>query len=181
MKFLSMQCGCPRNDTYRYLLPAKLLWDLTHPNDEGTEFKAVAVSGECVVGLADSERQEPCKKLAVLDWCALTKATANGDLLRALNEMPRAKRSVCKRTAVQFCPALVEAHCKPQFAKMIGRGRKARSELEELARAFYCDDWGFQHVPTSVSSDIESLTTDMAQGPKKKQRNLHSFFKSPQG
>ena len=55
VKFLSMQCGCPRNDTYRYLLPAMLLWDLTHPNDEGTEFKAVAVSGECVVGLADSE------------------------------------------------------------------------------------------------------------------------------
>ena len=181
VKFLSMQCGCPRNDTYRYLLPAMLLWDLTHPNDEGTEFKAVAVSGECVVGLADSERQEPCKKLAVLDWCALTKATASGDLLRALNEMPRAKRSVCKRTAVQFCPALVEAHCKTQFAKMIGRRRKARSELKELARSFYCDDWGFQHVPTSVSSDLESLTTDTAQGPKKKQRNLHSFFKSPEG
>ena len=180
-QFLSAQCGCPQKDTYRYLLPALLRWDLTHPDNEGTEFVAVAVSGECVVGLADSERQEPCKKLAVLDWCALTKATASGDLLRALNEMPRAKRSVCKRTAVQFCPALVEAHCKTQFAKMIGRGRKARSELEELARAFYCDDWGFQHVPTSVSSDLESLTTDTAQGPKKKQRNLHSFFKSPQG
>jgi hypothetical protein len=117
----------------------------------------------------------------VLDWCALTKANVSGDLLRALNEMPWAKRSVCKRTAVQFCPALVEAHCKTEFAKMLGRGRKARDELEEAARAFYCDAWGFQHVPASVSSDLDSLSTDTGQERKKKQRNLHSFFKSPQG
>ena len=47
---------------------------------------------------------------------------------------------------------------------------------KSLRAVFYCDDWGFEHVPASVSSDIESLTTDTAQGPKKKQRNLHSFF-----
>ena len=59
-----------------------LLWDLMHPNDDGTEFKAVAVSGECIVGLADDERQEPCKRLAVLEWCVLAKANVSSDLLR---------------------------------------------------------------------------------------------------
>ena len=176
-KLLSMQCGCPRNDTYRYLLPAMLHWDIMHPNDDGIVFKAVAVSGECVVGVTGSERQEPCKKLAVLEWCALTKANVSADLLRVFNELPRAKRSVEKRIALQFCPALVEAYCRTEFIKMIGRGHKARDELEELARAFYCEDWGFQHLSALVRSDLDRIASDMGQGPKKKQRHLLSFFK----
>ena len=181
-EFLSMQCGCSRNDTYRYLLPAMLLWDLMHPNDDGTEFKAVAVSGECIVGLADDERQEPCKRLAVLEWCVLGKANVSSDLLRVLNEMPRAKRSVCKSTAMQFCPDLVEAFCKAELAKSVGRGRKALDELKELARIVCCVDWGFQQVPASVRSDLESIISRTGQGPKKKQRSLLSFcIKTTQG
>ena len=158
-----------------------LLWDLTHPTDDDTEFKAVGVSGECIVGLADYERHEPSKKLAVLEWCALTDANVSGDVLRTLNEMPRAKRSVCKGTAMQFCPALVEAYCNAEFAKILGRSRKARDELEEAARALYCDSWGFPNLPTSASADLDNREANIDQGPKKKQRNLHSFFKSPRG
>ena len=180
-KLMSLQCGCSRKDTYRYLLPAMLLWDLTHPNNKDTEFKAVSVSGECVIGLADCERHEPSKKLAVLEWCALTGANVSGDLLRTLNEMPRAKRSVCKGTAMQFCPALVEAYCNTEFAKLLGRSRKARDELEEAARALYCDSWGFPNLPSSASTNLDNREANIDQGPKKKQRNLHSFFKSPRG
>ena len=180
-KFLAVQCGCHQKDTYRYLLPALLLWDLTHPGDEDIEFKPVSVSGECVVGLADDERHVPSKKLAVLEWCALTKANVSGDLLLALNEMSRAKRSVCKRTAIQFCPSLVEAHCKKEFSRMIGRSRKTLDELKEMARALYCDDWCFPQLPTSTTSDLDNLKSDKDQNPPKRQRNLHSFFKSQHG
>merc|ERR1712023_357761 len=58
-KLLMEQCGCVRRDAYRYLHPAMLLWDLTHRTSDDVEFKAVAVSGECVVGLAGDERQMP--------------------------------------------------------------------------------------------------------------------------
>ena len=181
-KLLSVQCGCPRKDTYRYLLPALLLWDLMHPSSEDVEFKAVSVSGECVVGLADGERHEPSKRLAVLEWCAMTDATVSGDLLRTLNEMPRAKRSVSKRAAMQFCPVLVQAHCASEFARLLRRRSRSPKELgdmalEEVARTIYCDSWGFAHLPVSAMTDLDQIASAESQEPKKKQSNLQSFFK----
>jgi len=176
-KLLSVQCGCPRKDTYRYLLPALLLWDLMHPSSEDVEFKAVSVSGECIVGLADGERHEPSKRLAVLEWCAKADANVSGDLLRTLNEMPRAKRSVSKRTAVQFCPALVEAHCASEFRRSLRRRSKSQKDLEDVARALYCDSWGFPHLPASAMSDFDKVAPAANQEPNKKQRSLQSFFK----
>jgi hypothetical protein len=135
------------------------------------------VSGECVVGLADGERHEPSKRLAVLEWCAMTDANVSGDLLRTLNEMPRAKRSVSKRTAVQFCPELVEAHCASEFRRSLRRRSKSRNELEEVARTLYCDSWGYPHLPTSAMSDFDKVAPAGNQEPNTKQRSLQSFFK----
>ena len=181
-KLLSVQCGCPRKDTYRYLLPALLLWDLMHPSSENVEFKAVSVSGECVVGLADGERYEPSKRLAVVEWCAMAEANVSVDLLCALNEMTRAKRSISKRIAVQFCPGLVEAHCASELAKSLRRRSRSSKELgeiapEEAARILYCDSWGFPHLPVSAMTDLDKMARAASQEPKKKQRNLQSFFK----
>ena len=176
-KLLSVQCGCPRKDTYRYLLPALLLWDLMHPSSEDVEFKAVSVSGECVVGLADGERHEPSKRLAIIEWCATTGANMNSDLVSMLNEMPRAKRSVPKRIAMQFCPALVEAHCASEFARLLRRKRKSHNDLEAMARTLYCDSWGFPHVPDSSMSGFDKVAPAESQEPMKKQRSLQSFFK----
>jgi hypothetical protein len=147
-----------------------------HPSSQDIEFKAVSVSGECVVGLADGERHEPLKRLAVLEWCALTEANVRGELLRMLNEMPRAKRSVSKRTAIQCCPALVEAHCASEFARSMRHGSQSRTELEEVARTLCCDSWGFLHVPDSIIADVDNAASVPTQGPKK-QRTLQSFFK----
>ena len=177
-ELLSVQCGCTRMDTYRYLLPALLLWDLVHPNDDNVQFQAVSVSGECVVGLTCDERQQPLKKLVVLEWCGHTNVDVNGVLLHALNELPRAKRSVCKLTAVKFCPLLVETYCKTEFAKIIRRHGKTQEELEEGARVFYCESWGLPQVPASALCEFHQTHSLTNHAPKKRQCNLDHFFRS---
>ena len=176
-KLLSVQCGCQRKDTYRYILPALLLWDLMYPNSDDVVFKAVSVSGECIVGLADDEQHDPSKRLAVVEWCSITDANVSGDLLRALNETPRAKRSVPKQIAIQFCPDLVESFCASEVRRLLRGRSKSQEEVEEVARTIYCNSWGFLHLPASAMSDCVKMARAIIPEPKKKQRNLYTFFK----
>ena len=175
-KLLSLHCGCLQKDTYRYVLPAVLLWDLMHPTSKEAEFKVVSVSGECAAGLVDGDRHVPLKKRAVLEWSVMCKVNVCSELLRTLSEMPRAKRSVSKYTAMQFCPCLVEAYCETALINAIKRNKKEKHHLDDMARVIYCDSWGFPCLPTSATSVLKKLVSATNEQPKKKQRNLHSFF-----
>ena len=61
---------CPEAGSHAQVhLTGLLLWDLMHPNDRDVQFKPVALIGESVVGLPESENRAHYRRsLAVFEW-----------------------------------------------------------------------------------------------------------------
>ena len=185
---LSNHCGSSRQDTVTYMLPSVLAWDFVRPGDPEAQFGPAAVCGECSAGLSPSEKTLPAKALAVVEWGALPGRAVPESLLRASAELPRVKRSVSKRLALQHCPRLVEDFCREELAKKVKTPNlraalKNREHWEAEAHALCCGRWGLPRVPDAISADIAEWAAawaDSAPPPpsKKKQRTLNNFFQS---
>ena len=87
---LRESCNYPRSRVLRNLLPALMLWDLTHQGDA----MLVPVS---VVGLCKKQRP-------VFDWAV---RPFDEDMMEALRCLPREHRSVPRDLAARFCPEIM--------------------------------------------------------------------------
>ena len=181
-RFLSIQCGSPRAETIKYMLPAVLVYDLLHPNNLDTVFVPSAVAGECVVGLAPEEKSNPTKSLAVVQWTSAAGCDVDAELLHMLNQLPRPKRCISKQLALRHIPGLVEEYCRVELARRAHLvGLKASSKNKEHwlaeARAVCCDFWLLPVIPNSIVADIDVWVDAWSRQVPKRQRSLNSFFK----
>ena len=183
-RLLSTQCGCPRAETIRYMLPAVLVYDMLHPHTVDTGFAPLAVTGECVVGLAPEEKSNPTKACAVLQWASALGCHVDPELLHVANQLPRPKRSVSKQLVLRHQPGLVEEYCRAELARRAHLlGLKASSKNREHwlaeARSVCCDSWLLAGVPNNILADIDAWVAAWSREVPKRQRSLSSFFKLP--
>ena len=138
---LRESCNYPRCRVLRNLLPALMLWDLTHP--EEAMFAPVSM-----VGLSK-------KKRPVFEWVVRPFDAA---LMEALGGLPRERRSLPPDLAARFCPEIMARYGVALLNKKLNscasrhRSREHwRTQAEELV-----GDLGLP-VPSEVDETLKHL------------------------
>ena len=153
-------CNYPRGKVLKYILPALLLWDLTHPEEEAV-FTPVSVVGVTGKG-----------RLALIEW-----AGKDVEMEEALRFLSRERRGVSRTLAARFCPELVVKHCigllyKKSHAcpKRLRNREHLKSEAEKMFK-----DWGLPVSP-AVHEMIDALEQACCKVVDVRQLSLDAFF-----